>query len=108
MPELSVPQPRPVPFGRPFAKGVSGCPGGKRREVARVQRALAKMHVKAAAKLELLIDSDEPALFLEGLKLWFRYMVPVPTDSKAVAEVVRQELGVLRPALAARLAELDA
>jgi hypothetical protein len=102
--ELSTPQ-RVV--GRPFTKGVSGCPGGKRKEVSRAERALAKLLPGAVLKLQALLESEEPALMVEGLKLLFKYTLTTADKRATTAVDMTVKTEELRPALAAKLAALN-
>lgn len=70
-----------TPEGR-FVKGKSGNPGGVNRALRRVRKALEKLDEPAMKRLQELIANDDPMLFLEGLKLWAKYRLPVP-DSEA-------------------------
>jgi hypothetical protein len=90
-----------------FKPGQSGCPGGKRKEVSRAEKALAKLLPGAVAKLEALLESDEAHLRVEGLKLLFKYTLTT-ADKRAGSKVdVNVKGATLRPEIAARLAALE-
>ena len=97
-----------VPGG--FKKGADPRrqPGGLDPKTRRVRKALAKMDGKALALLESYLDSGEPDLALEALKLWAKYRLPVPTEKTPGNEATQpQEASTLRPELAKRLAKLQ-
>jgi hypothetical protein len=78
--------PKPAPFGRPFAKG--GDPrinrsGPTDAKTRKFRKALARMDAKALAMLTRFLDSDDPDYQLEGLKLFFKYRLPVPTEKNS-------------------------
>jgi hypothetical protein len=76
-------------------------PGGIDAKTRNTRRKLAKLDGKALALLERLLDEGDP----EGLKVWAKYRLPVPTEKTAVDMTVKTE--ELRPALAAKLAALN-
>ncbi len=106
-PELSQPQDKPKVFGRPFVKGQSGCPGGKRKEVARAEKALAKLLPSAVKKLEALLESGEPALVAKGVELLFKYTLTTADKRAATAVDLNVKPQSLSPSLAAKLAALE-
>lgn len=91
---------------RPWPKGVSGCPGGKRKEVAKAEKALAKLLPSGVNRLEALLESDNPHLMIEGLKLLFKYTLTT-AEKRVVQAQVNQTMPRLSPDLVARIAALD-
>jgi hypothetical protein len=101
--ELSAPK----QWGKPFPKGVSGNPGGKRKEVAKAEKMLAKLLPSACIKLQALLESDDIGLVVEAMKLLFKYTLTSP-DKRATASPLGDiKAPQLSPELAARLASLD-
>lgn len=74
--ELSGPSVTAYPNLRPFPRGVSGNPGGHAKKMARLRRELLRMAPTAMEKLRTLVEAGD----IEGLKLWFKYALPVPKD----------------------------
>jgi hypothetical protein len=107
--ELKGPQALPAkkPFGRPFVKGQSGCPGGKRKEVARAEKAIAKLLPKAMIRLAALLDSEDVSLVIEGMKLVFKYTL-TSADRKVDANLLTVTGPTLPPELAKAIANIAA
>ncbi len=76
-------------------------PGGIDAKTRNTRRKLAKFDGKALALLERLLDEGD----IEGLKIWAKYRLPLPGESKAID--VNVKTPVLRPEIAARLAALE-
>lgn len=102
--DQSAPQRRVI--GRPFPKGTSGCPGGKRKEVRRAEKDIAKLLPKAMVRLAALLDSEDAHLVIEGLKLVMKYtLTTADKKQESIALAVRPTLS---PEVARALAELNA